>query len=79
MTVSVTEIMTTGDARRFVLETMLALRNKEISATDAMAMAANMKVLNDSMQIELNAAKIAIATKGEAVKFVDMGKRLLTS
>lgn len=74
MTLPVTAIMTTGDARRLILETMIALKNKEINAGEAMAMAANMKVLNDSMFAEIAAAKVAIA-----IKFVDMGQRLLTN
>lgn len=45
-----------------------------------MAIAANMKVLNDSVQVEINAAKMALATEGKAHNFgrvVGMGQRLI--
>jgi rRNA processing protein Krr1/Pno1 len=45
-----------------------------------MAIAANMKVLNDSVQVEINAAKMALATEGKAHSFgriVGMGQRLI--
>lgn len=49
-------------------------------ATTGMAIAANMKVLNDSVQVEINAAKMALATEGKAHSFgrvVGMGQRLI--
>ena len=45
-----------------------------------MAIAANMKVLNDNIQVEINAAKLAMATEGRAHTFgrvVGMGQRLI--
>lgn len=50
-----------GDARKIILETLIGLRNGEISASTGLAVAANMKVLNDSLQVEINAAKMSIA------------------
>ena len=45
-----------------------------------MAIAANMKVLNDSVQVEINAAKMAILARKEGHEFgkvVQMGTQLL--
>lgn len=74
------QLMTSGDARRIILETIMALRTGDMPAATGMAIAANMKVLNDSVQVEINAAKLAIATEGKAHSFgrvVGMGQRLL--
>jgi hypothetical protein len=51
---------TFGDSRSIILETIIALKNKEISTQRGMAIAANMKVLNDSIQVEINAAKLSL-------------------
>lgn len=74
------EVETFGDVRRLILETVLALREGEISVPCGMAVAANMKVLNDNIQVEINAAKLSIATEGTAHQFgsvVRMGRRLI--
>lgn len=63
-----------------ILDTIMDLRRGEIDVSRAMAIAANMKVLNDSVQVEINAAKMAIATENKAHSFgqvVGMGQRLL--
>jgi hypothetical protein len=76
----VTEMMSSGDARRMILETIIDLRNNRIDPARGLAIAANMKVLNDSIQVEINAAKLSIATEGKAHNFgkvVGMGQRLL--
>lgn len=75
-----TNLMTFGDARRIIIETILDLRSGRMGATTAMAIAANMKVLNDNVQTEINAAKLALQTEGRAHNFgrvVGMGQRLL--
>jgi hypothetical protein len=49
-------------------------------AATGMAIAANMKVLNDSIQVEINAAKLSLQTEGRAHEFgkiVQMGQRLI--
>lgn len=74
------QIATFGDARRMILDTIVELRRGDMDINRGMAIAANMKVLNDSVQVEINAAKMALATKDEAHNFgriVGMGQRLL--
>lgn len=74
------QLMTFGDVRRMILETIQAVRSGEMAASQAMAIAANMKVLNDNIQVEINAAKLSIATEGKAHQFgrvVNMGQRLI--
>lgn len=76
----VNQLMTFGDARRIIIETIVALRNGSMPAATGMAIAANMKVLNDNVQTEINAAKLALQTEGRAHSFgrvVGMGQRLL--
>jgi len=73
-------IATTGDARRMILDTIVELRRGDMPAATGMAIAANMKVLNDSMQVEINAAKLSLQTEGRAHEFgkiVQMGQRLI--
>jgi hypothetical protein len=74
--------MNAGDARRVILETILDLRNGKMSATTGMAIAANMKVLNDSIQTEINCAKVAMLAQERGHDFgriVPMGQRLIAS
>ncbi|WP_025040998.1 hypothetical protein [Nitrosospira briensis] len=74
-------IETFGDVRRFILETVVALRDGDLDISRGMAIAANMKVLNDNIQVEINAAKLSIATDGRAHQFgrvVKMGRRLIS-
>jgi hypothetical protein len=74
------QLITFGDARRMILQTIADLRNGNIEVNKAMAIAANMKVLNDSVQVEINAAKLAMITEGKANNFgrvVGMGQKLL--
>ncbi|HUM36191.1 MAG TPA: hypothetical protein PLQ85_04900 [Anaerolineae bacterium] len=76
----VNQIATFGDARRMILDTIVALKRGDMDASRGMAIAANFKVLNDNVQVEINAAKLAIATEGKAHSFgrvVGMGQRLL--
>jgi hypothetical protein len=75
-----TQLTTFGDVRRMVIETIMELRAGKMSPTQGMAIAANMKVLNDNVQVEINAAKLALATEGKAHNFgrvVGMGQRLI--
>ena len=71
---------TTGDARRMILEVMAALKTGAMDPNAGLAIAANMKVLNDSMFAEIAAAKLAIQAKKEGLEFgktVEMGRRLI--
>jgi hypothetical protein len=67
-----------GDARRFILQTMIQLRDNEIPVSTGMAIAANMKVLNDNIQAEINAAKLSLLAQEKGHDFgriVQMGKK----
>lgn len=72
--------MTFGDVRRMIIATLQELRAGTMSPAQGMAIAANMKVLNDNVQVEINAAKLALATEGTAHEFgkvVTMGRTLI--
>lgn len=74
------QLVTFGDARRMILDTIVALRDDKMDVSRGMAIAANMKVLNESVQVEINAAKMALMTEGKAHNFgrvVGMGQRLI--
>ena len=74
------QLMTFGDVRRLVVQTVMDLRSGAITPTLGLAIAANMKVLNDNIQVEINAGKLALATEGKAHSFgriVSMGQRLI--
>lgn len=74
------QIATFGDVRRMILDTIGELRAGRMDVSRGMAIAANMKVLNDNVQVEINAAKLALATEGKAHTFgrvVGMGRRLI--
>lgn len=74
------QLTTFGDVRRMIIDTILQLREGNMDATRGMAIAANMKVLNDNVQTEINAAKLALLTEGRAHNFgrvVGMGQRLI--
>ena len=76
----VNQMMTFGDVRRMIIDTIVQLREGNMDSTRGMAIAANMKVLNDNVQVEINAAKLALQTEGRAHTFgrvVGMGKRLI--
>lgn len=65
-----------GDARRLILQTMMQVRDGEIPVSTAMAMAANMKELNNNIQMEVNQAKVWLLAeeRGHAFgKIVKMG------
>jgi hypothetical protein len=74
------QLSTFGDVRRMIIATIMELRSGNMDASRGMAIAANMKVLNDNVQVEINAAKLAMATEGRAHNFgrvVGMGQRLI--
>lgn len=76
----ITRVETFGDVRRLLIENIMAIRDGNIDVNRGMAIAANVKVLNDNIQAEINAAKMSIATEKTAYKFgniVHMGKRLI--
>jgi len=74
------QLATFGDVRRMIIDTIVQLRNSEMDVGRGMAIAANMKVLNDSVQVEINAAKMAINANQAGHDFgriVGMGQRLI--
>lgn len=80
MAIEGNQLATFGDARRLILDTIHSLKAGELDVSRGMAIAANMKVLNDSVQVEINAAKLALATEGKAHSFgrvVGMGQRMI--
>lgn len=79
---NINQLVTFGDARRMILDTIVELRSGNMDVGRGMAIAANMKVLNDSVQVEINAAKMALATENSAHSFgkvVGMGQKLLAN
>jgi hypothetical protein len=54
------KIRTFGEAREVIVETIMALKSGEMDISRGMAIAANMKVLNDNICAEINAAKLSI-------------------
>lgn len=80
MAIEGNQLATFGDCRRLILDTIQALKSGDMDVSRGMAIAANMKVLNDSVQVEINAAKMALATEGKAHQFgrvVGMGQRMI--
>jgi hypothetical protein len=80
MSIEGNSLATFGDARRAILDTIRDLRSGQMTASTGMAIAANMKVLNDNVQVEINAAKLCVLTTGTAHEFgkiVGMGRRLI--
>ncbi len=80
MAIEGNQLATFGDVRRTILDTIQSLKSGEMDVSRGMAIAANFKVLNDNVQVEINAAKMALATKDEAHSFgqvVGMGRRLI--
>lgn len=76
----INQITTFGDVRRMIIDTIVSLKTEQIDTSRGMAIAANFKVLNDNVQVEINAAKLALATEGKAHNFgrvVGMGRRLI--
>lgn len=74
------QLVTFGDVRRMMLDTIIALRDDKMDVSRGMAIAANFKVLNDNIQTEINAAKMSLASKNEAHNFgriVGMGQRFI--
>lgn len=75
------QVMNFGDVRRLILDTIVQLRDEKMDVNRGMAIAANMKVLNDNVQVEINATKMALATEGRAHEFgkiVRMGQLRIT-
>ena len=75
---NINQIATFGDARRIILDTISDLRSGDIEVGKGMAIFAGMKVLNDSIQTEINAAKMVIQAQQAGHNFgrmVGMGQK----
>jgi len=80
MTLPINQISTFGDARRVILNTISDLRSGDIEIGRSMAIFAGMKVLNDSIQTEINAAKMTIQAQQAGHNFgriVGMGQKMI--
>lgn len=72
------EVRTFGDARQLILQTIVGIKDGSIGANQAMAIAANMKVLNDNIQCEINSAKVTLLAEERGHNFgriVGMGRK----
>lgn len=79
-TTEVTDVRSFGDARRLILQTIMQIRDGGLDVSQGMAIAANMKVLNDNIQCEINAAKLCLLAEERGKNFgrlVPMGTRLI--
>jgi len=82
MTLQINQIATFGDARRMILDTIVELRNGTMDTGRGMAIAANMKVLNDNIQVEINQAKMVIQAQQAGHSFgrmVGMGQKAIAN
>lgn len=76
----ITEVKTFGDARQLILQTIMGIRDGGLDVNQAMAIAANMKVLNDNIQCEINAAKVTLLAEERGHQFgriVHMGQKII--
>jgi hypothetical protein len=80
MSLPINQIATFGDARRMILDTIQELRDGSMDIGKGMAIAANMKVLNDNIQVEINAAKMSLQAQQAGHNFgrvVGMGQKMI--
>jgi hypothetical protein len=73
-------ILTFGDARKMIVDTIIDLKSGKMEVSRGMAIAANMKVLNDNIQAEINAAKLSMIAEKNGKDFggvLKLGKRIL--
>jgi hypothetical protein len=74
------EIKTFGDVRHLILQTVMDIRDGNLSVNQGMAIAANIKELNSNIQCEINAAKLSLMADTRAAQFgeiVAMGTKLI--
>ena len=76
----INQLMTFGDTRRIVLDTLVAVRDGNMDVSRGMAVAALFKELNANVQAEVNATKMTIAANEAGHDFgrvVGMGQRVI--
>ena len=74
------EVRTFGDVRTLILQTIMGIRDGGLSVAEGMAIAANIKMLNDNIQAEINAAKVSLLSEERGHSFgkiTHMGARLI--
>ncbi|MGZ8220027.1 MAG: hypothetical protein ACXWT0_00115 [Methylobacter sp.] len=67
-----------GEIRQLILQSIVDMRNKDITQGEAQTTFMGIKVLNDNINSEINVAKLAIQTQNSAHKFgrvVRLGKQ----
>jgi hypothetical protein len=80
MSVDATQLMSFGDFRRSIINDIAAVRRGELEVSRASVMASLYKEVNSNIQVEINAAKMSLATEDKAHQFgkvVGMGRRLI--
>lgn len=78
----ITEVRSFGDARQLIIQTIMQIRDGGLDVNQGLAIAANMKTLNDNIQCEINAAKLCLLAEEKGHNFgkvVKMGTRLIGS
>ena len=73
-------VETFGDVRSLIIETVMLIRDGGLDPNQANAMATQIKLLNDNLQVEINAAKLYIQADKEGHRMgnlVKLGRRVL--
>lgn len=76
------KINTTNDLRRAILDTISELRSGDMAVDRGQAIASNVRALNESMSVEVAAARLAMEAKANNHDFgpvVEMGKRQIAA
>lgn len=76
----ITEIRTFGDTRRLILQTIMQIRDGGLDVSQGMAIAANLRELNNNIQCEINAAKLQLVAEERGHDFgkiVAMGRQVI--
>lgn len=74
------QVVTQGDLRRIVANSLLALARKEISATDVEALATGLDSISNSLNAEIKVAKAAIELRekgAELGQVVQLGNMVI--
>jgi hypothetical protein len=73
-------INTFGDARKFILQAMVDVRNKQITVDECLAISKSLESVNHNIQCEINASKLKLQAKQQGLDFgniVSMGKNII--
>jgi len=62
-------VMSMGDVRQLLIETALNIRDGSLSQGQGAGVVACMEALTKTMQVEINSAKLAMATTGSMHEF----------